>query len=315
MKYICNFQEINKNDIQLAGGKGASLGEMTQVGIAVPPGFIVLSSAFEIFLEEAGLGVEVDSILHTVDHQKMHTIENASEKIQSLILSCKISEDIESEIQKSFQDLNVLYMAVRSSATAEDSTNAAWAGQLDTYLNTVESNLVENIKKCWASFFTPRAIFYRFENGLHEDKISVAVVVQKMVQAEMSGVAFSVHPVTEDRNQMIIEAGYGLGESIVSGQVTPDSYVMEKKPRQVISINIATQTRGLFRSELGGNQWQEIAEPQASSQVLSEKQILELSEIILTIESHYGFPCDVEWAYEKGQFYITQSRAITTLNK
>ena len=313
MKFIRNFQDINKNDVALAGGKGASLGEMTKVGMPVPPGFVLLSSAFEKFLEITDLNVEIDATLRTVNHQEMHTVKNASEKIQALILAKEIPDDMVREIKKSFKELDAKYVAVRSSATAEDSASAAWAGQLDTYLNTTESNLLENIKKCWASLFTPRAIFYRFEKGLHKDKISVAVVVQKMIQSEISGIAFSVHPVTEDRNQMIIEAGYGLGEAIVSGQIMPDSYVVAKKPRKIIDINVNTQTTGLFKDLDGGNQWQDIAEPKASAQVLNQKQILELAEIVLKIENHYGFPCDIEWAFENGRFYITQSRAITTL--
>ncbi|MDP1619910.1 MAG: PEP/pyruvate-binding domain-containing protein, partial [bacterium] len=167
---------------------------------------------------------------------------------------------------------------------------------------------------CWASLFTPRAIFYRFEKNLHKQKISVAVVVQKMVESEFSGIAFSVHPVTEDYNQLIIEAGFGLGEAIVSGQITPDSYVVEKNPRNILDINVSTQERGIYRAKNGGNEWRDIPEPQASAQVLTEKQILELSEIILGIEKHYGFPCDIEWAFEGGKFYIVQSRPITTLN-
>ncbi len=136
-----------------------------------------------------------------------------------------------------------------------------------------------------------------------------------MVNSEVSGIAFSVHPVTEDRNQLIIEAGFGLGEAIVSGQVTPDSYVVEKEPRRIIDTNISTQSRALYRVKAGGNEWIDIPEPKASSQVLTEKQILEFADLIMRIENHYGFPCDIEWAFEKNKFYITQSRPITTLNK
>ncbi len=230
MELLRDFKKLNKNDISIAGGKGASLGEMTQAGIPVPPGFVILAVAFEKFLEETDLNVEIDSLLDSVNHKKIHTVENASEKINALILGAEIPKDIADEIQKFFKDLNTKYVAVRSSATAEDSASAAWAGQLDSYLNTTEENLLENVKKCWASLFTPRAIFYRFEKNLHKQKISVAVIVQKMVESEVSGIAFSVHPVTEDHNQLIIEAGFGLGEAIVSGQITPDSYVVEKNP-------------------------------------------------------------------------------------
>ena len=313
MELIRDFNKINKDDADIAGGKGASLGEITQSGIPVPPGFVILSIAFEKFLEETDLNVEIDSILHSVSHKEIHTIENASEKIKALILRAKMPKDIAKEIQKFFEKLNAKYVAVRSSATAEDSSTAAWAGQLESYLNTTRENLLENVKKCWASLFTPRAIFYRFEKELHKQKISVAVVIQKMIQSKVSGIAFSVHPVTQDRNQLIIEAGFGLGEAIVSGQITPDSYVVEKNPKRIIDKNVETQNRGLFRADNGGNEWQKIEEEQGQKQVLSDKQILELSEIVLNIENHYGFPCDIEWAFEKGKFYIVQSRPITTL--
>jgi len=255
MKMIKNFTEINKNDAGIAGGKGASLGEMIQAGIPVPLGFVVSADAFERFLEEDDLNVEIDSILHEVDPEAMHTIENASEKIQGLIKSAEMPNDIIKEIEKNFEKLGAEFVAVRSSATAEDSASAAWAGQLDSFLNTTKENLLKRVQDCWASLFTPRAIFYRFEKDLHKTKISVAVVVQKMVNSEKSGIAFSVHPVTEDYNQIIIEAGFGLGEAIVSGQITPDSYVVEKEPRRIIDVNVAEQERGLFRRNAVEEKW------------------------------------------------------------
>jgi len=310
--FTLNFKSINKDKVDLAGGKGASLGEMNQAGIPVPPGFVVISTAFDKFLAETDLGVEANSILDSVDKQKMHTVERASEKIQELILSVNIPDDIAQEIEQEFKKLNAQFVAVRSSATAEDGKENAWAGQLNSYLNTTEKNLLKNIQKCWASLFTPRAIFYRFEKDLHKQKISVAVVVQKMVESEKSGIAFSVHPVTQDYNQLIIEAGFGLGEAIVSGSITPDSYVVEKDSGKILDINVNTQTRGLFKKEKGGNEWRELGE-KGNEQVLLEKEILELSDLIIKIENHYGFPCDIEWAQENGKFYIVQSRPITTL--
>jgi phosphohistidine swiveling domain-containing protein len=313
MKLTLNFTELGKNDALIAGGKGASLGEMTQAGIPVPPGFVVLSTTFDEFIKEADLVQEIDAVIDSVNHKDINSVEVASEKIQALIKNAKMPEGIALEIKSKFKDLNTEFVAVRSSATAEDGADNAWAGQLDSFLNTKEANLLEKVQHCWASLFTPRAIFYRFEKGLHTTKISVAVVVQKMVNSEVSGIAFSVHPVTEDRNQMIIEAGFGLGEAIVSGSVTPDSYVVEKEPRHILDINVSSQTRALYRVETGGNEWLDIPEPQASSQVLSETQILEFADLIMRIENHYGFPCDIEWAFEKGKFYIVQSRPITTL--
>lgn len=315
MNFIRSLNELCKEDVLIAGGKGASLGEMINASIPVPDGFVVLASAFEQFLREADLNQEPDAILdQEVNREELRTVDIASEKIQQLILSVKMPEDIGQAITANFKRLGAEFVAVRSSATAEDSATAAWAGQLDTFLNTTEDNLLENVQKCWASLFTPRAIFYRFEKGMHGKKISVAVVIQKMIQSEVSGIAFSVHPVTEDRNQLIIEACFGLGEAIVSGQITPDSYVVEKTPRRIIDKNITAQPRALFRSAKGGNEWRELSEEEGRRPTLSDEQIFELTELILEIESHYGFPVDIEWAYEKGQFYITQSRPITTLS-
>ncbi len=331
MEIVRELNKLGKGDAGIAGGKGAALGEMTQAGFAVPPGFVLLSSAFERFLEETDLNVEIDSILHKVDHKEIHTVDRASEEIQALILRAGISKDIEAEIKKHFKKLGAKFVAVRSSATAEDSSSAAWAGQLDSFLNTTEKTLIPNVLCCFASLFTPRAIFYRFElfdknrtadkrglkTRIHADmeKISVAVVIQKMVESEVSGIAFSVHPVTEDRNQLIIEAGFGLGEAIVSGQITPDSFVVEKIPRRIIDKNISEQERGLFKKENGGNVWENIPAVKGATQKLSDSQILQLSELVLKIETHYGFPCDIEWAFAEGKFYITQSRPITTLSK
>jgi phosphoenolpyruvate synthase/pyruvate phosphate dikinase len=312
MMFTRPFNQLGKGDADIAGGKGASLGEMTQAGIPVPPGFVVLASTFDKFVEETDL--DVDATLDAVDHKEIHTVESASEKIQALILAAEMPADIASEIKSEFEKLGAEYVAVRSSATAEDSGAAAWAGQLESYLNTTERDLLEKVKHCWASLFTPRAIFYRFEKELHKTKISVAVVVQKMVESDVSGIAFSVHPVTQDYNQLIIEAGLGLGEAIVSGQITPDSYVVEKEPRRIIDKNVAEQTRGIYRNSMSGNKYSDISLEKGSQQKLSDGQILELSELILKIETHYGFPCDIEWALERGLFFIVQSRPITTLS-
>jgi len=314
MELIRKFENINKDNANIAGGKGASLGEMTQAKIPVPSGFVVLSSTFDYFLFETNLTQQIDLILNTVNHKEISTVENASIKIQELIKNATMPESIVVEIKKHFESLGAKYVAVRSSATAEDGQEHAWAGQLDSYLNTSEKELLKNVQRCWASLFTPRAIFYRFEKGLQSTQISVAVVIQKMINSEVSGIAFSVHPVTEDRNQIIIEAGFGLGEAIVSGQITPDSYVVEKKSLQIINKNISTQKKALYRNEDGGNEWRELSALEGSKQVLSEEEIFKLSKIIIQVESHYNFPCDIEWAAENYEFWITQSRPITTLS-
>ncbi len=190
MAFIKFFKDIDKNSVEIAGGKGASLGEMYSSNISVPNGFVILSSAYERFLEETDLNVEISSILKKVNIKDISTIEKASEKIQALVNLKEMPKDISKEIISSFKKLNAKFVAVRSSATSEDSKNAAWAGQLDTFLNTTDKNLIENIQKCFASLFTPRAIFYRFEKKLHNKKVSVAVVIQKMVESDKSGNCF-----------------------------------------------------------------------------------------------------------------------------
>jgi len=313
VELIREFNKLGKNDAAIAGGKGASLGEMTQAGIPVPPGFVILSECFEKFINETEIKADIDAILHKVNHDEVSEVEDASEQIKAIIMVEEMPRDIKDEIKKAYNKLDAKFVAVRSSATAEDSSAAAWAGQLDSFLNTTQEKLFENVKKCWASLFTPRAIFYRFEKNLHEHHISVAVVIQKMVESDISGIAFSVHPVTQDRNQLIIEAGIGLGESIVSGQITPDSYVVEKDKYYLLEKNISEQEKAIVKAEGGGNTWKHIPKSEGEKQKLSDEQIMELSRLIVKIENHYKFPVDIEWAREKGKFYIVQSRPITTL--
>lgn len=312
MELIRDFKKLDKSHVSLAGGKGASLGEMTKAGIPVPPGFVVLSDSFEKFLDETDLAVEIEAIIKKVNHEDINSVEQASVKIRDLIGDAIMPEDIAQAIKKEFKKLEAKYVAVRSSATAEDSSVASWAGELESYLNTTEKDLLEKVKKCWSSLFTPRAIFYRFEKKLHDTKVSVAVVVQKMVQSEISGITFTVHPVTEDRDQMVIEAGWGLGEAIVSGMITPDAYVVDKKDFSIMDVNVADQQKYIIHTPKG-NKFTDVAASKREEQKLSGAQIIELAKICAGIEKHYGFPCDIEWAYEKGNFYIVQSRPITTL--
>ena len=313
MELTRNFKNLNKEDVLIAGGKGASLGEMTQAKILVPRGFVVLASAFERFLEESDLNVEIEALLYKkVNLKDVNSIDRVSNEIRDLILDAELSEDIGKKIKKEFSKLKTKYVAVRSSATAEDSSVASWAGELESYLNTTKNNLLENIKKCWASLFTPRAIFYRFEKNLDRMRISVAVVVQKMIQSEISGICFTVHPITKDKNQMVIEAGWGLGEAIVGGKITPDTYVISKKDWIILDTNINQQKMMIVGSKAGVKEVV-VSKSKQSKQKLSGKQIIQLAKLCQKIENHYGFPVDIEWAIEKDKIYITQSRPITTL--
>jgi len=312
MHFLANFKDISKSDVDKAGGKGASLGEMTQAGISVPPGFIILAAAFDRFLEETDLNVEVEAQLNKVNYDDINSVDKASNVIRDLIHDAKMPDDLAQLIQRGFKILKSPYVAVRSSATAEDSSTASWAGELDTFLNTTKANLLDNVKKCWSSLFTARAIFYRNEKGMVKTKVSVAVAIQVMIQSEVSGITFTVHPVTEDTNQMIIEAGLGLGEAIVSGQITPDSYVINKAEKLIEDINVSEQS--IMITKVGAETKEtKLTSAAGGKQKLSGKQIMELADICLKVEKHYGFPCDIEWAYTDKKFYIVQSRPITTL--
>ncbi len=340
MPYLKSFKEINKSSVAEAGGKGASLGEMTSAGISVPQGFVIVAEAFDRFIEETGLKEEIEARLAEVNPEDTNSIDKASNVIRDAIHDTAMPEDLTEEILKAFDELmnqenkktknqeNNFFVAVRSSATAEDGAVASWAGELDTFLNTNRDSVVKTVKKCWSSLFTPRAIFYRHEKDLVDAHVSVAVVIQKMIQSEISGIAFTVHPVTEDPNQMIIEAGFGLGEAIVSGQITPDSYVVLKSDMSILDVNVSGQTRKLIKSKVHkvlksvrsgsdenndvSNEWVDLGQ-EGERQKLTGKQIVELAQICYNIEKHYGFPCDIEWAFAEEKFYITQSRPITTL--
>jgi len=327
MRFLKPFKELSIKSVGIAGGKGASLGEMLKAGIPVPDGFVVLATTFDRFVEETDINVEIDAQLDKVNKDDVNSIDEASRIIQGLILKKKMPKDIGGEILEEFHKLknqkskiknkeslrDGFVVAVRSSATAEDSSSASWAGELDSFLMVTEKNLLDCVKRCWASLFTPRAIFYRIEKGMSDIKVSVAVVVQKMIKSEVSGIVFTVHPVTADKNQMIIEAGYGLGEAIVGGLITPDAYVVDKVSKEILDINIAEQEIKIVRDAKGLTKEAKTSANERESQKLNGKEVLELAEICKNIEKHYGFPCDIEWAREGGKFYIVQSRPITTL--
>ena len=314
MEFTKNFKQLSKKDVGIAGGKGASLGEMTGAGIQVPPGFVVLAPAFDEFLKQTDLDMEIEAALDKVNYKDVNSVDQASKLIRDLIHDVKMPKDLQKEILIDFDKLKAKHVAVRSSATAEDSSVASWAGELESYLNTTRQNLLGRVKDCWSSLFTQRAIVYRREQGMRKSKVSVAVVIQKMIQSEISGICFTTHPVTKDKNQLIIEAGWGLGEAIVGGHITPDSYVINKKTWKIIDINISEQDKMIVQKKSGiGSEWVKVPNKLRAKQKFNNKQIIELAKLCVQIEKHYKFPCDIEWALEKGKFYIVQSRPITTL--
>ena len=312
MKYIKNLNDINRRDINIAGGKGASLGELIKSKINVPDGYVILTCAFDKFIKDTNVIVKIDSALDSINPKDINSVKRSSEIIESAITSKEIPEEVLNEILLSYERLNTKFVAVRSSATSEDNINAAWAGQLNTYLNTTKKDLIINIKKCWASLFTPRALLYRIEKKLNNKKISVGVIIQKMINSEESGVAFSVHPLTKNKNHIVIEACFGLGEAIVSGEITPDRYVLDKANWNIIDININDKIKGLYRDKNGINNWKKLKK-RGRVQVLSKNEIIRLGKLIKKIEQHTKMPIDIEWAKVKNKFFILQSRPITTL--
>jgi len=306
------FQNLSAKDTNIAGGKGASLGEMTAAKIPVPPGFVVLAGAFNHFLKETDLNVEIDAILKTVKKDDINSVNQTSEKIMDLIRDTEFPPDIAGEIKAEFKKLGAKLVAVRSSATAEDSLIASWAGELESYLNVSEKNVLVAVKKCWSSLFTPRAIIYRFEKNLQDQQIAVAIVIQKMIQSEISGICFTAHPVTSNLDQIVIEAGWGLGEAVVGGLITPDTYIIKKPKFEILDINVAEQKMMIVRSA-GGTKKTSVPVAKRNKQKLTEKQIIALAKLCAQIEKQYQYPQDIEWAIEKNKTHVTQSRPITTL--
>ena len=309
MELIKDFQNLSKNDTSIAGGKGASLGEMTNAGIPVPTGFVILSSVFDYFINQNLLNDKIGEILNKIDIHNTDSVDNASEIIQGLIMKLPLQKDYEYEILKKFRELNLKNVAVRSSATAEDSLDISWAGELESYLNITEKSLLDSVKKCWASLFTPRAIIYSKEKGNFE-KNSVAVVVQEMINPEISGVCFTQNPVTKNKNQIVIEAGYGIGEAIVKGMITPDRYLIKKDELIIEDVNIGFQ-KIVIRQSKEGTKKTKLENEKQYKQKLNGRQMIELSTLCKKIEKIYKRPQDIEWTFENNKFNIVQSRPIT----
>ncbi|WP_290596684.1 MULTISPECIES: pyruvate, water dikinase [unclassified Archaeoglobus] len=311
--------DIDKNDIPIVGGKGANLGELLRAEIPVPDGFVVDARTFRDFIQKTGIAKKIYSLLENLDVEDTEKLERVSKEIRSIIEGAKIPEDIEREIREAYRKLcedegELVYVAVRSSATAEDLPDASFAGQQETYLNIAgEDEVVKKVKECWGSLFTPRAIYYRIQKGFRHEDVSIAVVVQKMVNSEKSGVMFTSHPVTGEK-KCIIEAIFGLGEAIVSGLVTPDTYVYDRIARRLEEVKIGEKKFMLTKQD-GKTVKVELDPQKANERVLSDEEIERLVTLGELIEEHYGKPQDVEWATEKGKIYIVQSRPVTTIKE
>ncbi|MDD4635672.1 MAG: phosphoenolpyruvate synthase [Dehalococcoidales bacterium] len=319
-KAVVWFKEVGKGDIATVGGKGANLGEMTQANIPVPPGFIVTSQAYYSFLEESKLTAKIQTLLKNLDANNSRQLQETSRKIKQVISSAAMPEEIKTAIKKAYIKLGQGLVAVRSSATAEDLPEASFAGQQSTYLNIEgEDNVIQAVQHCWASLFESRAIYYREQQGYEHLKVGIAVPVQRMVNSRTSGVMFTVEPVTSDTQKMVIEAIYGLGEGLVSGEVSPDLYIIDKKEMKTVSKKISRQEQQLTRNPAPGekepNIWLQLPARIQKQQKLTDAEILQLANMGRLIEDHYGQPQDIEWARENNTFYIVQSRPVTALKE
>jgi len=319
MKNVMWFEELDRNNLAEAGGKGANLGEMTKAGFPIPPGFLTTSGAYYKYIDANNLKEKISKLLEGLDVEDTDKLQSTSQEIKDLIMAGETPKDIDEDIKTAYKKLNEragkeCYVAVRSSATAEDLPTASFAGQQSTYLNIHgEDELVKAVKMCWASLFEARAIYYRVHNNFEHMKVGLAAVVQMMIQSEKAGVIFTVDPLYQDPNLISIEAGYGLGETVVSGQITPDTYRVEKKKFEIVDKKISKQDWMI--AKVGGkNVHATIKEDMREKQKLTDTEIKDLAKISTKIEQHYNFPQDLEFAIEKGNIYIVQSRPITTLN-
>ena len=325
--YIKWFDEIGKGDVGIVGGKGANLGELTSFGLPVPPGFCVTASGYTKFIKYAELDEVVKLLMEAVDVEDVDELTNASKEIQTKIKEKEFDPELKEEILSAYREfsenigLKDPEVAVRSSATAEDLQDASFAGQQDTYLHiSGEEELLNHIRDCFASLWTSRAIYYREKQNYDHFDVALSVVIQKMVNSEKSGVMFTANPINNSSDEMMINASYGLGEAVVSGIVTPDEYIIDKKTKKVIEKNISEKEYMVIKNENGVgtrtvNVKDILGEDAIKAEALSEDELNTLIERGLKVEKLYGSVQDTEWGFDKDtkEFYFLQSRPITTL--
>jgi len=335
-KYIRWLSELNKSSGNIAGGKGANLAEMFNSKFPVPPAFIVTTLGYNHFITATNLKPKIDAILESIDVDDTDELEKKAEEIRNIIIRAEIPEDLKNEIIESYEDistdknalsaaskdaLNILrysqepsFVAVRSSATTEDLEGASFAGQQESYLNIKgNKDVVEAVKKVFASLFTARAIYYRKKKGFSKEKFALAAVVQKMIDSDKSGVIFSKNPVSEE-DSIIIEAVFGLGEGIVSGRIKPDTYEISKE-LYILDKKISEKKVAITRNSQGHTVEVKLTEKVSKAQVIEDSMIKQLANIAQKIEDHYGKPQDIEFAIENNEIFIVQSRPITTKSK
>lgn len=312
--YVAPFEQLRVGDTEIAGGKGANLGELTAAGMPVPPGFVITAPAFLAALEHAGVRQDLLAANAAVDVDRPEALRAAAAHMQDLVRKAAIYGELRDQVLRAYRELgDDSLVAVRSSATAEDTSGTSFAGMNETYTNVCgDQDLLDHIVECWASLYAARVVTYRASQGLAAEPV-LAVIVQRMVASERSGVIFTTDPTTGDPQHLVIEAAFGQGEVVVSGQVEPDTYVVEKAGPRLLSAHVGVKPFKIEREGARGDRRVELDDATARSRVLSDAEALRIAALGMRIADHYGSPQDVEWAIGDGQDWIVQSRPITTL--
>lgn len=333
IEFIKWFSELNKNSGNIAGGKGANLSEIYNLKIPVPPGFVITAQAYDYFIEKAGLKDKIKELLEKIKYEDTAKLDEITKQIRIFIIDSKFPKEMQEEIVEAYDTLSFkkielekgsahdilknssepTFVAVRSSATTEDLAEASFAGQQDSFVNIKgEAELIKHIKKCFASLYTSRATYYRNKQGFKDEQASLAVIIQKMVDSEKSGVIFSKDPSYKNDN-IIIESVWGLGEGIVSGSITPDKHIVSKKNLKILDKKIADKKIAITKNSGGNKTIIKLREEKSNHQVLKDNEIKRLAEFAIQLEEHYQKPQDIEFAIEKDEIFIVQTRPITTM--
>ncbi len=322
MSFVRWFTDLEATDLPIAGGKGANLGVMTRAGLPVPPGFVVTVAAYRRLLETGDVGRAIAERLEHLDVDDPVQLRRTAESVQALVRRAAVPDEVRTVVLDAYRELSKqagteqTIVAVRSSATVEDTAQASFAGMFESYLNVRGADeLMRRIKDCWASSFGARVLFYRIKRGMIETA-PVAVVVQQMIDAQKSGVLFTVNPATGNRSTLVIEAAWGLGEVVVGGQVTPDHYEVDKETSAVVRKTIGHKAFKLVRDQRTGETIRvDLPREQAELEVLTDAEIHALAELGVRDERHYGQPQDAEWAIADGKIYLVQTRPVTALER
>jgi pyruvate,water dikinase len=315
--FVRPFAELSRADVPYAGGKGANLGELAAAGLPVPPGFVVGAPAYAAFCDGGRLRGRIAELLAGVDVDDPQALAHAGAAARELVLAEPVPAEVESAIRAGYDELcpGGEPVAVRSSATAEDTESASFAGMNETFLNVAGTEaVVDAVRRCWASLFGARTVFYRAKRGFGQADMDIAVVVQRQVPSTRAGVMFTVDPATGARDRLVIEGSFGLGESVVAGRVSPDRYVVQKDTLAIVSREVREKAVAIEGAAGGGTVTRELAADEAGRPVLTDDETRELARLGREIELHYGSPQDTEWAFDpEGRAWILQSRPVTAV--